>query len=753
MKNGYSRTAAFLLLTLLLCLGQTRPGVHARTETLYAPISELSSIEAFNPDASDLVSDIAIEPNGKILVAGAFTSIGGQLRQSLARLNPDGSIDTGFNPTLVVDGRIFDVTIQANGKILVAGEPDNTGTNYVARLNNDGALDPGFNANSNGVGYAVVAQADGKVLVGGQFTSIGGQPRNFIARLNSDGAADTGFNPEANNVVHTLTAQTNGQILLGGYFTSISGQARNHIARLNADGTLDHSFNPNLKFNTTDEHRIDAIAMQPDGKMLIAGSFTSVDGQARERIARLNSDGTLDSGFNANLSGQISTIALQTDGMILVGRSFTSIGGEPRNHLARLNSNGTADSSFNPFTDESVNALSLQSDGSVLLGGYFTSVCGVSRNHLARLSNPTTATQSLAASIDGTVVNWSRSGASPEIDRVAFEQSVDNGANWTSLGAGARIGATADWQLTGLVLPAGQDFLLRARGFQMMGGFIGGDASVYESVQTVFVPLPPSISEQPVSQTVCPGSPVSFSVTADGTAPLSYQWRRNGVDLTDDSNISGATSASLTISSVSAAEAGSFDVIVTNIRQSVTSVTATLTVNVLTAIIAQPVSQTVCEGNPVTFAVTATGTGLSYQWRKNGVNLTGATAATFTINNPKAANGGNYDVVVTGACGTVVSEVATLTVNTAPKVTQDPNNQSVPAGTIVSFIAAATGTAPLSVQWQVRPKGGAWTNITGATSPTLTITASAALNDNRYRAVFTNLCGSDTSKDARLRVN
>jgi hypothetical protein len=135
------------------------------------------------------------------------------------------------------------------------------------------------------------------------------------------------------------------------------------------------------------------------------------------------------------------------------------------------------------------------------------------------------------------------------------------------------------------------------------------------------------------------------------------------------------------------------------------------------------------------------------------VNLTGATAATFTINNPKAANGGNYDVVVTGACGTVVSEVATLTVNTAPKVTQDPNNQSVPAGTIVSFIAAATGTAPLSVQWQVRPKGGAWTNITGATSPTLTITASAALNDNRYRAVFTNLCGSDTSKDARLRVN
>ena len=134
----------------------------------------------------------------------------------------------------------------------------------AATIHAASALD-GFNPNANGDVRAIAVQADGKILVGGNFTTIGGQARNYIARLNADGTADATFNPNANSDVYSLAVQADGKILVGGGFTTIGGQARNYIARLNADGTADATFNPNANSD------VFSLAVQADGKILVGG--------------------------------------------------------------------------------------------------------------------------------------------------------------------------------------------------------------------------------------------------------------------------------------------------------------------------------------------------------------------------------------------------------------------------------------------------------------------------------------------------
>lgn len=173
-----------------------------------------------------------------------------------------------------------------------------------------------------------------------------------------------------------------------------------------------------------------------------------------------------------------------------------------------------------------------------------------------------------------------------------------------------------------------------------------------------------------------------------------------------------------------------------------------------TAILAQPAGQTVCAGAPVTFSVTAAGAGtLGFQWRKNGASIAGATGATYTIAAATAGDPGDYSVIVTGACGVVTSDVATLIVNTPPGITAQPANQTAPPGATATFTAAAAGNPAPTLQWQVSVDGVTFTNLAGATGTTLTLAnLTLALNGNRYRAVFTNTCASVTSNVATLTV-
>ena len=280
-----------------------------------------------------------------------------------------------------------------------------------------------------------------------------------------------------------------------------------------------------------------------------------------------------------------------------------------------------------------------------------------------------------------------------------------------------------------------------------------GDAANYDVVVTaagcnsatsaaasLTVNVTPSITTQPATQVICAGNNVTFSVAANGTA-LTFQWKKGGVD------IFGATSSTYTISPVSSGDAGNYSVVVSNSCTSVTSANAALTVNTPPLITTPPADQAICAGQSVTFSVTAGGTNPTYQWRKNGVNIGGATSATYTKAGLISTDAGSYDVVVSvNSCSSVTSAAATLTVNTTPAITTQPAaSQIICLGTSATFSVVASGTPAPTYQW----KKGA-TNIPGATSSSYTIAAVAAADAGTYSVVVTNTCGNVTSANSVL---
>ena len=266
-------------------------------------------------------------------------------------------------------------------------------------------------------------------------------------------------------------------------------------------------------------------------------------------------------------------------------------------------------------------------------------------------------------------------------------------------------------------------------------------------------PTAASITTQPANQNVTLGQSATFVVAAAGTAPLAYQWRKNGV------NIANASHANYSTPATTAADNGAkFDVVVSNSAGNATSSAVMLTVSVASAapaITAQPASQSVTPGQTGTFSVTATGaTPLTYQWQKNTANITGATSSSYTT--PATAssdNGSQFRVVVTNTNGSATSNPATLTVSStataAPKITTQPANQTVNVGQAATFRVVATGTPAPTYQWQ---KNGA--NISGATSATYSTPATVAGDTgSALDVVVTNSAGSATSNSATLTVN
>ena len=308
-----------------------------------------------------------VQPDGKILVGGVFTMLGGggtgtTVRNNIARLHPDGSLDTTFNPG--ADFGVLALKLLPDGKILVGGNfstlgGGGTGTtvrNRIGRLNANGSLDTTFNPGANTTVWALALQPDGKILVGGAFTTLGGgatgtSVRNRIGRLNPDGSLDGGFNPGAGDVVLALVVEPDGKILVGGEFTTLGGgtgtTVRNRIGRLNTDGSLDTTFNPGAN------GFVQALARQLDGKILVGGAFTMLGGGTgttmRSRIGRLHPDGSLDTTFNPGANDDVNAVSVLPDGKILVGGTFTALGGgtgtTSRNQIGRLTNTRRCDPS------------------------------------------------------------------------------------------------------------------------------------------------------------------------------------------------------------------------------------------------------------------------------------------------------------------------------------------------------------------------------------------------------------------------
>ena len=260
----------------------------------------------------------------------------------------------------------------------------------------------------------------------------------------------------------------------------------------------------------------------------------------------------------------------------------------------------------------------------------------------------------------------------------------------------------------------------------------------------------PTITTQPAAQTAAVGGSATFSVTATGDATLTYQWSR------DDVVLPSAQSATLTLSSLTAADAGNYSVVVKNALGSATSVAVSLTITGLPpAIVTSPSARTVSAGSTATFAVVASGSPtLTYQWRKAGVALTGNTSATtaaLTLTNAQATDATNYDVVITNSVGSVTSVAAALTVTpAAPSVTSAPTTQTSAPGATATLTVVASGTAPLTYQW--RKAGVALTGNTSATTATLSIPGATTADSGSYDVVITNALGSTTSAAITLNI-
>jgi len=287
--------------------------------------------------------------------------------------------------------------------------------------------------------------------------------------------------------------------------------------------------------------------------------------------------------------------------------------------------------------------------------------------------------------------------------------------------------------------------------------------SVTSSAGTLIVGNPSSITDQPDNITVCEGLTANFSATATGSS-LTYQWQVSTDGGTTWTDVAGATSSDLSLSGVTPAMSGY------QYRLQVFSCTPTpiitteavLTVNTNAAISAQPNAVTLCSGNESSFSVTASGTGIGYQWQYAATcggtftNIAGATSADYTISNTQVANGGAYQVVITGTCNTITSSCVDLVVNTPVAVSVQPADASVCLPTTTTSLSiTASGTA-VTYQWQVSSDGGTtWTNVSGATSATLNLTGLAASdNGKKYRVQLSGTCTSSLTSDvATLAVN
>ena len=351
------------------------------------------------------VNRLTVMPSvgNQITIVGDFTMVNGQPMNRVARLFPDGTLNATFQAGGGGNGpggQVRALATYGDGRVMIGGaftHISGTSRNYLARLLNNGSLDTNFMASVTGpdsVVNAVALQADGQILIGGLFASVNGQSQNYLARLNPDGTLDNTFTCNisgsvAAGAVRAIQVQPDGRILIGGDFVLVNGVARNRIARLYPDGSLDASFDPGA--GADDSVRV--VLAQPDGKILLGGLFLSVSGNSRARIARLNADGSSDASFNpgSGANEYVLSLALQVDGKILVGGGFTAINGYPRNNLARLMSNGAIDTTYNVGTgaDNYINVVALQPDQKVLIGGGFTSFDRVAAPYLARLNGGT----------------------------------------------------------------------------------------------------------------------------------------------------------------------------------------------------------------------------------------------------------------------------------------------------------------------------------------------------------------------------
>ncbi|MCI1187599.1 T9SS type A sorting domain-containing protein [Hymenobacter sp. DH14] len=405
---------------------------------------------------------IEIQPDGKILTA----KHDGTANLPIARLNSNGTPDASFAPA-ISSFNLYSMTLLANGKVLAAGRGSQFGSrpnNGLLQLNTDGTLDPSFLPSFQSVGVIgnVVRQADGKLIVSGNFSEVSGQPVNLLARFNPDGTLDATYIGGATllSMPQDLALQADGRLLVlysnsvqrllvsGAADNSFAGNSLNFssatadrllvqpdgrilvagqplnssypaIVRLLADGSQDGSFSPAFGSGVDRMSVIRTLALQADGRIVVAGTFVPATGTSSSVVRRLDAGGAFDATYSSTTilsgiaAGTVNSIALQADGKAVVGGQFSNVGA----NVARLTTTGTLDATFAgpSFASGSVSKVLIQPNGRILLGGLFTSVSlpanlarllatGAADASFAATAVPSSTVRALLVQPDGSIV-------------------------------------------------------------------------------------------------------------------------------------------------------------------------------------------------------------------------------------------------------------------------------------------------------------------------------------------------------------
>lgn len=394
----------------------------------------------FNPSLLQTMvfKRIVLQPDGKIIFIGNFSFYFGlqSYGSSIFRLNSDGSIDASFMPNLSPGYQsVNDCVVQPDGKIIVGGKftsTDGVTTNAITRLNNDGTLDPTFNAGGNGALFGlqgvnsvdkIKIQPDGKIVILGNFGAYNGVARKNIARLNTDGTLDLTFNPGTGfddvgsygaPILNSIAFQDDGKFLVGGLFSSYNGVTNWSIVRINTDGFLDSSFATGLGIRKWFVGPISGtlydypgivrdIVVQADERIILGGYFERYNGVDQTNIASINPDGSLDgtfhsgtgipAGYNylqdANNKAGVHDLTIMPNQRILISSDSSVYDNTFARGLAMIDSFGNLDLSFNSVTsfDESVYCSAIQSDGKILVGGLFTKYYSEIKRGIVRLNS------------------------------------------------------------------------------------------------------------------------------------------------------------------------------------------------------------------------------------------------------------------------------------------------------------------------------------------------------------------------------
>jgi uncharacterized delta-60 repeat protein len=450
---------------------------------------DIDFYSGFGPD--DYVSVVRPLAAGKSLIAGSFSSVDGISQPYLARLDISGQIDPSF--TTALNDIVNVVEVLPNRKILIGGAFSfvNGAPKYgIARLMENGALDPVFNVPFDSSTYvtALAAATNGQVILAGYLSPMNGLYYGSIIRVTSIGEHDHTFNAGsgADGWVSTMAVDAAGRVLVGGVFATFNGKRHNCLVRLNSDGSIDSTFNT----GSGASGEIRALAIQPDGKILIVGRFRSFNGVSRHQIARLNTDGSVDLSFDPGVGpdAAVYTVSLQRDAKILIGGTFLAVNNHSEPRFARLHTDGSLDFTFNPGEGASYSVQSIveAEPGRILIGGDFTYVDGLPRPFVAR------------------VISQDPPPSAPVIVQNPTTQMVRAGSDVTlSVEAAGVPPPSYQWQLNGMNIPGATQWILHLRnvGSQSEGSYsvvtYNSNGSLPSLAATILVDAPARFAGSP----------------------------------------------------------------------------------------------------------------------------------------------------------------------------------------------------------------------------------------------------------------